>query len=157
MASPHKKTVQFQAEDFSRFLIREFLKKSGFDRTYDIFMTEDRRPKVTMTKSELTNLLGLESLVRNNSRTKAFNTMLDVISDYLVLMKTSAGGVALPSSQPNSGSKSVNRAGLSSNETTSASSSSFPHAQPAPAGRLGQNRTSGPVVGSYGTQQPTQG
>ena len=31
----------FSPEDFSRFLIREFLKKSGFDRTYDIFMTED--------------------------------------------------------------------------------------------------------------------
>ena len=58
MASASKKN--FSPEDFSRFLIREFLKKSGFDRTYDIFMTEDKRPKVTMTKSELTNLLGLE-------------------------------------------------------------------------------------------------
>lgn len=58
------KKNNFTAEDFSRFLIREFLKKSGFDRTYDIFMTEDQRPKVTMTKSELTNLLGMDNLVR---------------------------------------------------------------------------------------------
>ena len=39
MATAAKKN--FSPEDFSRFLIREFLKKSGFDRTYDIFMTED--------------------------------------------------------------------------------------------------------------------
>ena len=77
------KRTNFTPEDFSRFLIREFLKKSGFDRTYDIFMTEDNRPKVTMTKSELTNLLGLETLVRQNSKTKAHNTMLDVISHFL--------------------------------------------------------------------------
>jgi len=54
----------FTPEDFSRFLIREFLKKNGFDRTYDIFMIEDTRPKVTMTKSELTSLLGMDTLVR---------------------------------------------------------------------------------------------
>jgi len=58
------KKTNFTAEDFSRFLIREFLKKSGFDRTYDIFMTEDQRPKVSMTKSELTSLLGMDNLVR---------------------------------------------------------------------------------------------
>ena len=81
------KKNNFSPEDFSRFLIREFLKKSGFDRTYDIFMTEDQRPKVTMTKSELTNLLGMENLVRQNSKTKAFNTMLDIISNYLASMK----------------------------------------------------------------------
>ena len=64
MATAAAKKNNFTPEDFSRFLIREFLKKSGFDKTYDIFMTEDNRPKVTMTKSELTNLLGLETLVR---------------------------------------------------------------------------------------------
>ena len=63
-STANAKKSNFTPEDFSRFLIREFLKKSGFDRTYDIFMTEDNRPKVTMTKSELTNLLGLETLVR---------------------------------------------------------------------------------------------
>lgn len=86
MATAAKKN--FSPEDFSRFLIREFLKKSGFDRTYDIFMTEDRRAKVTMTKSELSNLLGLEQLMRQNNKSKAFNTMLDVISNYLATMKT---------------------------------------------------------------------
>lgn len=89
------KNNNFTPEDFSRFLIREFLKKSGFDRTYDIFMTEDQRPKVTMTKSELTNLLGMDNLVRQNNKSKAFNTMLDVISNYLSQMKTQQGGVSL--------------------------------------------------------------
>jgi hypothetical protein len=28
-------TASFKPEDFSRFLIREFLKKNGFDKTYD--------------------------------------------------------------------------------------------------------------------------
>ena len=92
MASAKK---NFSPEDFSRFLIREFLKKSGFDRTYDVFMTEDTRPKVTMTKSELTNLLGMDSLVRSNNKNKAFNTMLDIISNYLSVMKNSQGGVTL--------------------------------------------------------------
>ena len=86
----------FSPEDYSRFLIREFLKKSGFDRTYDIFMTEDQRPKVTMTKSELTNLLGVDSLVKANSKTKQHNTMLDLISHFLSTMKQQAGGVSLP-------------------------------------------------------------
>jgi len=58
-------------------------------------MTEDQRPKVTMTKSELTNLLGLEQLVRQNSKSKAFNTMLDVISNYLTVSKSQSGGVSL--------------------------------------------------------------
>ena len=50
----------FKAEDYSRFLIREFLKKNGFDKTYDSFIQEDTRPKVTMTKNELTRLIGIE-------------------------------------------------------------------------------------------------
>ncbi len=50
-----------------------------------------------MTKSELTSLLGMEQLVRNNNKTKAFNTMLDVISNYLSAMKQSMGGVSVPS------------------------------------------------------------
>ena len=54
----------FSPEDYSRFLIREFLKINKMDKTYDMFMQEDTRPKVTMSKSKLTNLLGLESLVK---------------------------------------------------------------------------------------------
>ena len=118
----------FSPEDFSRFLIREFLKKSGFDRTYDVFMTEDTRPKVTMTKSELTNLLGMDSLVRQNNKNKAFNTMLDVISNYLSVMKNSQGGIAVPGqttapATAGSASKSVNRSNIT--ETTQASESSI--------------------------------
>lgn len=41
----------FRPEDYSRFLIREFLKKNGFDKTYDQFIAEDTREKVTMTKN----------------------------------------------------------------------------------------------------------
>lgn len=43
--------ANFKAEDYSRFLIREFLKKNKFDKTYDMFIEEDTRPKVTMTKN----------------------------------------------------------------------------------------------------------
>lgn len=84
---------EFAPEDYSRFLIREFLKKSGFNKTYDMFMLEDTRPKVTMTKSELTKLLGLEALIKKNSKSKAFDTMLDVISNYLCVTRKSSGGV----------------------------------------------------------------
>lgn len=45
------KTNDFKPEDYSRFLIREFLKKNGFDKTYESFIKEDTREKVTMTKN----------------------------------------------------------------------------------------------------------
>ena len=50
-------------------------------------MIEDTRPKVTMTKSELTSLLGMDALVRYNNKTKTFQTMLDIIANYLSNMK----------------------------------------------------------------------
>lgn len=56
----------FSPEDFSRFLIREFLKLNKFDKTYDSFMAEDTRPKVTMSKNKLTALLGLDALMKQN-------------------------------------------------------------------------------------------
>jgi hypothetical protein len=62
----------FKPEDFSRFLIREFLKMNKMDKTYDSFMAEDTRPKVVMSKSKLTNFLGLEHLVKHNSKNKTF-------------------------------------------------------------------------------------
>jgi hypothetical protein len=62
----------FRAEDYSRFLIREFLKKNGFESTYDSFIKEDTREKVTMTKNELSRLLGVETLIKRNSKTKTF-------------------------------------------------------------------------------------
>ena len=62
----------FRAEDYSRFLIREFLKKNGFESTYDSFIKEDTREKVTMTKNELSRLLGVETLIKRNSETKTF-------------------------------------------------------------------------------------
>ena len=98
MAAKTSDQKDFSPEDFSRFLIREFLKRSKFDKTYDLFMQEDTRPKVTMTKSELTSLLGLQALVSENSRTRPppFNTMLDIISNYLARSKAVLGGVELP-------------------------------------------------------------
>jgi len=35
--------MDFLPEDYSRFLIREFLKKNGFEKTYDSFIKEDSR------------------------------------------------------------------------------------------------------------------
>lgn len=89
----------FKPEDYSRFLIREFLKKSGFDKTYDQFMAEDTRPRVTMTMKELTRLLGIESLMKRNSKNKTFNTMLDIICDFFMLQRNATGGVEVPSDE----------------------------------------------------------
>jgi len=50
-------------------------------------MQEDTRPRVTMTKSQLTELLGLKALTAQNSKTKALPTMLDVISHFLATTK----------------------------------------------------------------------
>jgi hypothetical protein len=73
-------------------LIREFLKKNGFPNTYDSFIEEDTREKVKMTKNELTKLLGIEALMKKNSKNKAFNTMLDILCDFLVLTKDATNG-----------------------------------------------------------------
>lgn len=86
-----KQTSSFKPEDYSRFLIREFLKKNGFPNTYDSFIQEDTRPKVTMTKNELTRLLGIDALMKRNSKSKAFNTMLDILCDFLTISKDSGG------------------------------------------------------------------
>ena len=59
-------------------------------------MLEDTRPKVTMTKNELTKLLGLDSLIKKNQKLKAFDTMLDVISNYLLVTRNIVGGFDLP-------------------------------------------------------------
>lgn len=124
----------FKPEDFSRFLIREFLKKSGFDRTYDLFLQEDTRPKVNMTKSLLTDLLGVDALVRANNKTKAHNTMLDLISHFLVQMKAAQNGVALPSgaASATSSAAKANVRGSSTTETTQASTSSISNASSFP-------------------------
>ena len=58
----------FSPEDFSRFLIREFLKRNNLNNTYDSFMAEDTREKVNMTKNELTKLLGIEAQMKKNSK-----------------------------------------------------------------------------------------
>jgi hypothetical protein len=81
-------TAAFSPQDYSRFLIREFLKKNGFDQTYESFMAEDTRPKVTMTKNQLTALLGIESLMKKNSKTKLFSTMLDIVCNHLMETKS---------------------------------------------------------------------
>ena len=47
-------------------------------------MAEDTRPKVTMTKNQLTALLGIELLMKKNSKSKTFSTMLDIICNFLV-------------------------------------------------------------------------
>lgn len=91
-------TAVFKPEDYSRFLIREFLKKNGFEKTYESFLKEDTREKVTMTKNELMKLLGIEQLMKRNSKSKAFDTMLDIICDYFMVTKDLSGGVSIPDS-----------------------------------------------------------
>ena len=59
-------------------------------------MEEDTRPKVTMTKNELTKLLGIDQLMKRNSKNKTYDTMLDIICDFFIISKDSQGGVNLP-------------------------------------------------------------
>jgi hypothetical protein len=59
-------------------------------------MIEDTRPKVTMTKNELMKLLGIESLMKRNTKTKQYETMLDIVCDYLIIQKEISGGVDMP-------------------------------------------------------------
>mmetsp|Transcript_12016 Transcript_12016/g.18552 ORF Transcript_12016/g.18552 Transcript_12016/m.18552 type:complete len:92 (+) Transcript_12016:23-298(+) len=82
----------FKPEDYSRFLIREFLKKNGFHKTYDSFIEEDTREKVVMTKNQLTRLLGIDALMKRNSKSKVFNTMLDILCDFLIITKDATSG-----------------------------------------------------------------
>jgi hypothetical protein len=56
-------------------------------------MLEDDRPKVTMTKNELMKLLGIEALMKRNTRMKQFETMLDIICDFLIIQRDVTGGV----------------------------------------------------------------
>lgn len=96
MAQTLAESASFKAEDFSRFLIREFLKMNKMDKTYDMFMQEDTRPKVVMSKNKLTAFLGLDYLVKQNAKTKTYQTMLDIISNYLAEVKEVDGGVKAP-------------------------------------------------------------
>jgi hypothetical protein len=89
-------TVSFKPEDYSRFLIREFLKKNGFVLTYDQFMLEDTSERASMTMKQLTQLLGIEQLMKRNSKSKTFQTMLDIICDFFMISKDANGGVTLP-------------------------------------------------------------
>jgi hypothetical protein len=59
-------------------------------------MIEDDRPKVTMTKNELMKLLGIDSLMKRNTKTKQYETMLDILCDFLIIQKEVSGGVELP-------------------------------------------------------------
>ena len=100
-------TRDFQPEDYSRFLIREFLKKNGFTQTYDSFIKEDTRDKVTMTKHQLANLLGIDELMKRNFRLKDHETMLDVLCSYLIAFKeiVDSRGVIFPTSKDESDSR----------------------------------------------------
>lgn len=46
-----------------------------------------------MTKNELMKLLGIEALMRRNTKNKEFDTMLDIVCNFLILTRTATGGV----------------------------------------------------------------
>ena len=117
MAAIGNNTKVYKPEDYSRFLIREFLKKNGFPKTYDSFIEEDKREKVTMTKNQLTRLLGIDVLMKRNAKSKVFNTMLDIICDFLMISKEATNGVGV--SYPKvSGSIAVTESNFSSPDKT---------------------------------------
>jgi hypothetical protein len=66
-------------------------------------MKEDTREKVTMTKNELMKLLGIEQLMKRNSKNRSFETMLDIICDYFMITKDLVGGVNIPENSSASG------------------------------------------------------
>jgi hypothetical protein len=66
-------------------------------------MKEDTTEKVTMTKNELMKLLGIEQLMKRNSKNKSFETMLDIICDYFMITKDLVGGVNIPENSSLSG------------------------------------------------------
>lgn len=51
-----------------------------------------------MTKNELTKLLGIESIMKRNSKNKTYDTMLDIICDFLMISKDINGGIQIPAS-----------------------------------------------------------
>jgi hypothetical protein len=83
-------------------LIREFLKRSGFNKTYDSFIEEDTRDKVKMTKNQLTGLLGIDMLMKRNAQDKVFTTMLDILCDFLIISKDINNGVNYPDAKTKS-------------------------------------------------------
>jgi hypothetical protein len=48
-----------------------------------------------MTKNELTRLLGIDALMRRNAKSKVFTTMLDILSDFLVITKEASEGMGV--------------------------------------------------------------
>jgi hypothetical protein len=88
-------------------------------------MKEDTRPKVTMTKNELTKLLGIENLVKRNSKLKTFETMLDVLCDFLLLSRKATGGVSVPGSGTSLASHNVSTA-FSTEDTNASISTAVP-------------------------------
>ena len=68
---------------------------------------EDTREKVTMTKNELTRLLGIEALMRRNAKSKVFNTMLDILCDFLILTKEASNGRGVQYPGPSSSTSAI--------------------------------------------------
>jgi len=76
--------IKGEVEDFARSIIREFLIKKDLAETYQTLEREDTRPKQKVTKNQLARSLGLETLIRRNkARKRPFNTMLEVLVDFL--------------------------------------------------------------------------
>ena len=61
-----------------------------------------------MTKNRLTQLLGIDSLMKRNAKNKAFSTMLDIICDFLCITVdvTNGAGVQYPKSVGSGGKSS---------------------------------------------------
>jgi hypothetical protein len=61
-----------------------------------MFMAEDTRPKVTMTKIELTKLLNLAEITKKSKSGEQLDTMLDMICNYFVQTKIQNIAVEMP-------------------------------------------------------------
>ena len=45
-----------------------------------------------MTKNQLAGLLGIDELMKRNAKLKSFNTMMDILCDFLIASKNSSNG-----------------------------------------------------------------
>jgi len=78
-----------------------------------------------MTKNELTRLLGMEAVVKLNAKTKTFNTMLDLISNYLSVTKDVLGGIDMPEKSDHKAQNPSMSSHVQVTQTTAASTTSI--------------------------------
>lgn len=69
-----------------------------------------------MKKEELTSLLGIDDLMKKNKVTKKYNTMLDIVCDFLTQELKASGGVKVPNTSASESSTAMSRSTVSTSQ-----------------------------------------